>query len=79
MAKHDPQIAKSIDTIAATCDKISEEELLTVLNPVIVAIEKDDSYSTRAKLKIFSLLTMLCNVEPKERRKYVRKVVRAVR
>ena len=79
MAKHNPEIVNRLVPVAGSCDKISEKELLGALNSVIVAIEKDDTYSTRAKLKIFSLLTMLCNVEPKERRKYVRKVMKAVR
>ena len=79
MAKHNPEIAKNLIAIAPTCDKITEKELLDNLNPVIVMVEKDDTYSTRAKLKIFSLLTMLCNVEAKDRKKYISKVIRAVR
>ena len=79
MAKHDPKIAQSLIAIAPSCDKLSDKDLLHALNPVIVDIEKDETYSTRAKLKIFSLLTMLCNVEAKERKKYMKKVIRAVR
>ncbi len=79
MAKHDPQIAQSLTAIAPECDKLSDKELLHALNPVIVSVEKDDTYSTKAKLKIFSLLTMLCNVEAKDRKKYIKKVISAVR
>lgn len=79
MAKHDPQIAQSLIAIAPGCDTLSDKDLLSALNPVIVSIEKDDTYSTKAKLKIFSLLTMLCNVEAKDRKKYMKKVISAVR
>ena len=79
MAKHDPKIAEDVALVLPNCGTISEQEFLAALNPVIVGVEKDDTYSTKAKLKIFSLLTMACNVEPKERKKYMKKVAKAVK
>ncbi len=56
------------------CDKFEDSDLLDRLNPTILHVEKDDSYSTSRKLKIFALISSLSNCSEKERKKYVRKI-----
>jgi hypothetical protein len=53
--------------------------LLNHLNDTIVAVETDDSYNTKEKLKIYSLITSLSNSEGKERKKFAKKIVKALR
>lgn len=79
MAKHDPNIQLSFLKAMEGCEKMGEAALQEALNPTILIIEKDDSYSTSAKLKIFSLLTSLANCAPKERPKYVKKTGAALK
>ena len=79
MAKHNPEIQKEFVSAMEGSGTMSEFELLDALKPTIITIEKDDSYSTSAKLKIFSLISSLSNCAPKERQKYVRKISNALR
>ena len=79
MAKHDPAISKNFTEATAGCENMKEQELLDAINPTVYVLEKDDSYSTSAKLKIFSLLTSLSNCAPKERAKFVRKIASALK
>ncbi len=79
MARHNVEILHSFMASSEGCEKMDEKELLDQLNLTVAAVEKDDSYSTSAKLKIFSLLTSMINCAPKERTKYRKKVARHLR
>lgn len=79
MAKHDPNIQKEFAEALQGSEKMEEFELLDAIRPTILVIEKDDTYSTSQKLKIFSLITSLSNCAEKERPKYVRKITSALK
>ena len=79
MSKHDPDIVKYFEDALKGCENFSENDLLNAINPTILAVEKEDSYSTKEKLKIYSLLTTLTNSEPNERVKYVKKVAKILK
>ena len=79
MAKHDPSIQKNFIEALSGCASMEEHDLLDALQPTILVIEKDNSYSTSAKLKIFSLITSLSNCAAKERLKYVKKISRRLK
>lgn len=79
MAKHDKNIQVSFLEAMKGCETMKEAQLQEALNPTVLTIEKDDSYSTSAKLKIFSLISSLTNCAEKERPKYVKKIGRALK
>ena len=79
MAKHNPENASSFLERLKGADKMEEADLLDALQPTILTVEKDDTYSTSAKLKIFSLITSLSNCAPKERNRFVKKIGKALR
>lgn len=79
MARHDPSIQKNFTEAMKGCAAMAEHDLLDALQPTILVIEKDDSYSTSAKLKIFSLITSLSNCDPKEREKFARRIARKLK
>ncbi len=79
MAKHDPKNAETFQTNLRDLDAISEQDLLDRLNQTIVTVETDDSYNTKEKLKIYSLITLLSNSDEKERKKFVTKIYKALR
>ena len=79
MAKHDPSIQKNFIDAMSGCATMEEHDLLDALQPTILVIEKDDSYSTSKKLKIFSLIASLSNCEAKERLKFVKKISRKLK
>ena len=79
MSKHDTAILESFKTGMTGAESFSDKQLLDALNPVIVAVEKDDTYSTSAKLKIFLWISQLSNCAPKERKKYIRKISRKLK
>ncbi|MDO4416404.1 MAG: hypothetical protein Q4C20_15135 [Erysipelotrichaceae bacterium] len=79
MAKHDPNIQKQFAEALQGSEKMAEFELLDAIRPTILILEKDDTYNTSQKLKIFSLITLLSNCAEKERPKYVRKITSALK
>jgi hypothetical protein len=79
MAKHDPVIAAEFTELMTDVEKLSEADLLERVNKTVLKVEMDDTYSTKAKLKIFSLITYLSNCTERERKKYVRKISRALK
>ena len=79
MAKHDPKNAETFQTNLRDLDTMSEQDLLDHLNQTIVTVETDDSYNTKEKLKIYSLITLLSNSDEKERKKFVIKIYKALR
>lgn len=79
MAKHDPNIQKQFAEALQGSEKMGEFELLDAIRPTILILEKDDTYNTSQKLKIFSLITSLSNCAEKERPKYVRKLTSALK
>ena len=79
MAKHDPKNAETFQTNLRDLDTMSEQDLLDHLNQTIVTVETDDSYNTKEKLKIYSLITLLTNSDEKERKKFVTKIYKALR
>ncbi len=74
MAKHNPETGKTFTGNMKGCEKMTEKELLDSVNLTVLAVEHDDSYSTKERLKIYSLLTSLSNCAEKERPKYAKKV-----
>ena len=76
MSRHDPAILAGFTESMKNAEELSDKELLDALNPTIGAVEKDDSYGTSAKLKIFLWISQLSNCEPRERKKYIRKISR---
>lgn len=79
MAKHDNKIADQFQENLRDLDTMDEQALLDRLNDTIVAVENDDSYNTKEKLKIFALITSLDNSEGKERKKFVHKIYNVLR
>lgn len=58
--------------------ELDEKTLNDKLNITMVAVEKDDDYSAKEKLKIYDLLSQITNCEPKERIKYTKKLGRVL-
>lgn len=79
MAKHDPKNALKFETDLKDLDTMEEQVLLNHLNDTIVAVETDDTYTTKQKLNIYSLITSLSNSEGKQRNKFAKKIVKALR
>lgn len=79
MTKHDPNISKDFVTRMEAVLDGEEMEVLQVVNDTIRIIEKDTTYSTSQKLKIYARLSSLCNCEPKERAKWASKAARSLK
>ena len=73
MAGHDPSTGAMFLKAMRGCEKFSEIELLDAMRPTILKIEKDDTYTTDEKLKIFSALTTLSNCAEHERLRFAQK------
>lgn len=58
--------------------KFDEKTLNDKLNITMVAVEKDDDYTAKEKLKIYDLLSQITNCDPKERTKYMKKLGRVL-
>ena len=69
MAKHNQDIRNEFNEKMQDCATMDEQELLDIANVTIVKVEKDDTYNTKAKLKIFALFTSLFNCAENERMK----------
>lgn len=57
---------------------MDEKTLNEKLNVTMVAVEKDDDYTAKEKLKIYDLLQQITNSEPKGRAKYAKKLARVL-
>lgn len=79
MAKHNPKVAEEFQTNTSDLETMSEQDLLDRLNKTIVAVEVDDAYSAKEKLKIYSLITSLSNSDEKDRKKFAKKIYKALR
>lgn len=79
MSKHDPNISNDFVTRMEAVLDGEEMEVLQVVNDTIRIIEKDTTYSTSQKLKIYATLSSLCNCEPKERAKWASKAARCLK
>ena len=79
MAKHNIAIYNQF--IHDMQDVMNEDEqtLQTSVNKTIESVEKDDTYSTSAKLNIYASLSSLCNCEVKERSKWVKKAAKRLK
>ena len=79
MAKHNQDIRNEFNEKMQQCATMDEQELLDIANVTIVKVEKDDTYNTKAKLKIFALFTSLFNCAENERMKYVKRIYAALK
>ncbi len=77
--KHLHDNAAILDELMEKGKLSTDNEFIESLNILIINIEKDDSYSTRRKLKIFDLMTQLSNCAEKERRKFARRLRRQLK
>ena len=74
MSRHDPTLYKEFKAALADCNKMDEKTLMNACNPYILRVEMDDSYSTKAKLKIYAEFTYLANAPARKRKGHVRKL-----
>ncbi len=74
MAKHNPDTARIFEENMKGCAALEEKEFQDKINVTVLAVEHDDTYSTKERLKIYSLLTSLSNCAEKERAKFANKV-----
>ena len=79
MSRHNPKIAEDFIRKMEEVMDGQEQEVLNVVNDTIRIIEKDVSYNTSEKLKIYARLSSLCNCEPNERAKWASKVARSLK
>ena len=79
MARHDKKNAELFLQAMKEVESMDEQTLVDSLNPTIILVETDDTYNTKQKLNIFSLLTSLSNAEGKQRNKFVKKIYRALK
>ncbi len=77
--KHDPAVVESFLNIMEQGASLEEVEFLDRLNMIVCTVERDDTYSTNEKLKIYELLSQISNCFPEERAKYAKKLVRVLR
>lgn len=76
---HDNGIAEQFQTLLQHATGMTETEFLDSMNIIIRAVEVDPSYSTNEKLKIYELISQISNCLPNERRKYAKKLLKALR
>lgn len=79
MSKHDQKTAEAFLKLMDGCESMPENVFQNNLKPTVLAVELDDSYNTKEKLKIFSLLSSLSNCSENERRKYVKKIYKVLK
>ncbi len=78
MAIHNKQIADTFSKAMQNCEDMSESLFQETMNQTIVAVELEERYDAKQKLKIYSLMTYLSNCGISERKKYVKKVVKCL-
>ena len=79
MAKHNPKIVKDfVSRMEEVLDK-DEMEVLNVVNDTVRIIEKDTTYTTSEKLKIYATLSSLCNCETKDRHRWDTKAAKCLK
>lgn len=76
---HDNGILQQFEQIFEEGKNLGETEFLDKLNVVTQAVEKDRSYSTNEKLKIYELLSQICNCAPEDRERYAKKLSKALK
>ncbi|MBQ9046898.1 MAG: hypothetical protein IJ120_03260 [Solobacterium sp.] len=54
----------------------TESEFLDSMNEVVRMVEYDTEYTTNDKLKIYELMSQLCNCSSSDRHKFARKLKR---
>ena len=74
--RHNNGLAKQFEEIFAKGSNETESEFLDSLNVITEAVEKDDTYSTNEKLKIYETLSKLSNCLPQDRPKYAKRLTR---
>lgn len=79
MAKHNPQNVETFLHDMEGFESFDEDMLLQKVQPSIITVEVDDTYSTKQKLKIFEQFSMLTNCPTKERKKHVKKIGKLLR
>ncbi len=70
------ELAQRLQQIVFENNTTTMKDFIDALNPIIVEVELNESYSTAVKLKIFDLFTKMCNCEGRERKKYANKAAR---
>ena len=79
MARHDKKNAELFLQAMKEVERMDEQTLVDSLNPTIILVETDDTYNTKQKLNIFSLISSLSNSEERQRTKFVKKIYKALR
>lgn len=74
MAYHNEQTRALFETSMNGVNTFQEQQLMDAVNETVKKVELDHDYSTKQKLKIYSVLTSLSNCSEKERKKYAKKV-----
>ena len=79
MNRHNPNISKEFVTKMEEVLESDEMDVLKVVNDTVRIIEKDTSYTTSEKLRIYARLSSLCNCEQKERAKWASKAAKSLK
>lgn len=74
MAYHNKQTSAQFEVNIDQAEKLTEQELMDAVNETVKCVELDSSYTTKQKLKIYSVLTSLSNCSERERKKYAKRV-----
>ncbi|MBR3310451.1 MAG: hypothetical protein IKG15_01365 [Solobacterium sp.] len=74
--KNDGSVKRQFLESVKDAAKMEEKAFLESLNKTIVNVEKEKSYTTSDKLKIFELFTKLSNCAPVDRQKFINKIAR---
>ena len=72
-------IAREFERVYEEGKNLTELAFLQKLNEIVIMVAKDDSFSTNEKLKIYELLSQICNCLPQERPKYASKLLSKLR
>ncbi len=74
--KNDGSVKRQFLESVKDAAKMEEKAFLESLNKTIVNVEKEKSYTTADKLKIFELFTKLSNCAAADRQKFIGKIAR---
>lgn len=77
--KHDGEVLERFDAILLQASSMTESEFLDSMNIIVCAVERDSTYKTNEKLKIYELISKISNCLPTERKSYAKKLRKALR
>ncbi len=79
MFKHDSKNVEQFLNDMHGAEDMDEAAFQEAINHTVIAVEKDDMYNTKEKLKIYSTLTSLSNCDVDERVKWIKKAARTLK